>query len=70
MRIDSKVWVVCSVYSKFLAGVFCIGQSVTMVMGSYENIKITSPEDLNIAEQILNMEKRDEVNSRRRIIWE
>ncbi|WP_265328168.1 2-C-methyl-D-erythritol 4-phosphate cytidylyltransferase [Clostridioides difficile] len=26
-----------------------IGQSVTMVMGSYENIKITSPEDLNIA---------------------
>ena len=25
-----------------------IGQSVTMVMGSYENIKITSPEDLNI----------------------
>ncbi|EQG98854.1 hypothetical protein QKK_0096 [Clostridioides difficile DA00191] len=39
-----------------------------MVMGSYENIKITSPEDLNIAEQILNMEKRDEVNSRRRII--
>ncbi|WP_334295785.1 2-C-methyl-D-erythritol 4-phosphate cytidylyltransferase [Clostridioides difficile] len=45
-----------------------IGQSVTMVMGSYENIKITSPEDLNIAEQILNMEKRDEVNSRRRII--
>ncbi len=34
-----------------------IGQSVTMVMGSYENIKITSPEDLNIAEQILNMEK-------------
>lgn len=31
-----------------------IGQEVTMIMGSYENIKITSPEDLNMGEQILS----------------
>ncbi|MGL5694215.1 MAG: 2-C-methyl-D-erythritol 4-phosphate cytidylyltransferase [Peptostreptococcaceae bacterium] len=30
-----------------------IGQEVTMIMGSYENIKITSPEDINIGEKIL-----------------
>ena len=34
-----------------------IGQEVTMIMGSYENIKITSPEDLNIGEQILRLRK-------------
>ena len=34
-----------------------IGQEVTMIMGSYENIKITSPEDLNIGEQILSLRK-------------
>lgn len=31
-----------------------MGQKVTMIMGSYENIKITSPEDINFGEQILN----------------
>ena len=34
-----------------------IGQEVTMIMGSYENIKITSPEDLNIGEHILSLRK-------------
>lgn len=34
-----------------------IGQEVTMIMGSYENIKITSPEDLNMGEQILSLRK-------------
>jgi len=34
-----------------------IGQEVTMIMGSYENIKITSPEDSNIGEQILSLRK-------------
>ena len=34
-----------------------IGQEVTMIMGSYENIKITSPDDLNIGEQILSLRK-------------
>lgn len=31
-----------------------IGQSVSMVMGSYENIKITCPEDLDFAKEIIN----------------
>lgn len=35
-----------------------IGQSVSMVMGSYENIKITNPEDINVAEQILELRKK------------
>ena len=34
-----------------------IGHKVTMIMGSYENIKITSPEDINFGEQILNTRK-------------
>ncbi|SCI47111.1 MULTISPECIES: 2-C-methyl-D-erythritol 4-phosphate cytidylyltransferase [unclassified Romboutsia] len=34
-----------------------IGQQVTMIMGSYDNIKITSPEDIGIGEQILNLQK-------------
>lgn len=32
-----------------------IGQEVTMIMGSYDNIKITSPEDISIGEQILRL---------------
>lgn len=32
-----------------------IGKSVTMVMGSYENIKITTPEDIAYAEHILSI---------------
>lgn len=35
-----------------------LGQKVTMVLGSYENIKITSPEDINVAEQILDLRKK------------
>lgn len=31
-----------------------IGQSVSMVIGSYENIKITCPEDLDFAKEIIN----------------
>lgn len=34
-----------------------IGQEVTMIMGSYDNIKITSPEDIRIGEQILSLRK-------------
>lgn len=34
-----------------------IGKSVTMIMGSYENIKITTPEDIDYAEHILNIRK-------------
>ena len=34
-----------------------IGQKVTMIMGSYDNIKITSPEDIGIGEQILNLQR-------------
>lgn len=34
-----------------------IGKSVTMIMGSYENIKITTPEDIDYAEHILNTRK-------------
>ena len=34
-----------------------IGQEVTMIMGSYDNIKITSPEDISIGEQILRLRK-------------
>lgn len=35
-----------------------IGQEVTMIMGSYENIKITNQEDINVAEQILQLRKK------------
>lgn len=34
-----------------------IGKNVTMIMGSYENIKITTPEDIDYAEHILNIRK-------------
>lgn len=34
-----------------------LGQKVTMVLGSYENIKITNQEDINVAEQILSLRK-------------
>lgn len=34
-----------------------IGESVAMAMGSYENIKITTPEDIDYAEHILNIRK-------------
>lgn len=34
-----------------------IGQSVTMIMGSYENIKITTPEDIEYAEHVLNVRR-------------
>ena len=34
-----------------------IGQEVTMIMGSYDNIKITSPEDISIGEKILSLRK-------------
>ena len=34
-----------------------IGQEVTMIMGSYANIKITSPEDISIGEKILSLRK-------------
>lgn len=34
-----------------------IGQEVAMIMGSYDNIKITSPEDISIGEQILSLRK-------------
>ena len=30
-----------------------LGTKTKLVMGSYENIKITTPEDINIAEKIL-----------------
>lgn len=36
-----------------------IGNSVTMIMGSYENIKITTPEDVEYAEHILNVRKNN-----------
>lgn len=35
-----------------------IGQSVSMIMGSYNNIKITNPEDINIARKILEENKK------------
>lgn len=35
-----------------------LGRKVTMIEGSYENIKITSPEDLYIAESILDREMK------------
>lgn len=35
-----------------------IGKSISMVMGSYENIKITNQEDINVAEQILDLRKK------------
>lgn len=34
-----------------------MGHKVKMIMGSYENIKITSPEDIDFGEQILNTRK-------------
>ena len=37
-----------------------INQEVTMIMGSNENIKITTPEDISIAEQILKVRKERE----------
>ncbi|RJQ32090.1 MAG: 2-C-methyl-D-erythritol 4-phosphate cytidylyltransferase [Actinobacteria bacterium] len=40
------------------------GYRVKMYMGSYDNIKITTPEDLNVAEEIL---KRRKVESRNRL---
>lgn len=36
-----------------------LGQQVTMVLGSYDNIKITNPEDINVAKQILNLRKKE-----------
>ena len=41
-----------------------LGQEVTMVLGSYENIKITNPEDINVAEQILDLRKKSKVGKR------
>ena len=41
-----------------------LGQSVSMVMGSYENIKITNPEDINVAEQILELRKKSKKNKK------
>ena len=41
-----------------------LGQEVTMVLGSYENIKITNPEDINVAEQILNLRKKSKMGKR------
>lgn len=32
-----------------------IGQKVTMIMGSYNNIKVTNPEDIGIGEHILSL---------------
>jgi len=37
-----------------------LGHRVKIVLGSYENIKITTPEDINIAEQIL-LKRRDDL---------
>ena len=36
-----------------------MGVTVHMVEGSYQNIKITTPEDLGIAESILKIQKYD-----------
>ena len=41
-----------------------LGQEVTMVLGSYENIKITNPEDINVAEQILSLRKKSKIAKR------
>lgn len=41
-----------------------LGQSVSMIMGSYENIKITNPEDINVAEQILELRKKSKKNKK------
>lgn len=41
-----------------------IGQSVAMVMGSYENIKITNQEDINVAEQILELRKKSKKSNK------
>jgi 2-C-methyl-D-erythritol 4-phosphate cytidylyltransferase len=35
-----------------------LGHQVTAIMGSYENIKITTPEDLNFALTILQRRER------------
>ena len=34
-----------------------IGQKVTMIMGSYNNIKVTNPEDIGIGEHILSLKE-------------
>lgn len=39
-----------------------IGEDVKILMGSYKNIKITTPEDLLIAEALINAEKNFEIN--------
>ena len=41
-----------------------LGQEVTMVLGSYQNIKITNPEDINVAQQILNLRKKSKMGKR------
>ena len=41
-----------------------VENGVTMVLGSYENIKITNPEDINVAEQILNLRKKSKMGKR------
>ena len=35
-----------------------------MVLVSYENIKITNPEDINVSEQILNLRKKSKMGKR------
>lgn len=45
-----------------------IGKSVTMIMGSYENIKITTPEDIDYAEHIFNIRKNKKHAKIRRIV--
>ena len=41
-----------------------IGQNVAIVMGSYENIKITSQEDISVAQQILELRKKSNKNNK------
>ena len=36
----------------------CLGRKVRLIKGSYENIKVTTPEDLKMAEVILGERKR------------
>lgn len=45
-----------------------IGYDVKMIMGSYENIKITTPEDLILAESLLK--DRDKVYNRREFLFQ
>ena len=35
-----------------------------MVLVSYENIKITNPEDINVAEQIVDLRKKSKMGKR------